>query len=51
MGAVEEGIHIRQRIVGNGFFLNIVVLTTLIDMYVKCEIVHKVENYFTICMM
>jgi len=41
MGALEEGMNICQRVVENSFTLNIVVLTALIDMYAKCEIIHK----------
>jgi len=41
MGALEEGMDIHQRVVENGLALNIMVWTALIDMYAKCETIHK----------
>jgi len=41
MGGIEEGMNIHQRVVENGFALKIMVLIGLIEMYVKCETIHK----------
>ena len=46
MGALVEGMNIHQRVVGNGFSLNAIVVNTLIDMDVKCGIIYKAWNFF-----
>jgi len=39
-------MNICQRVVENGFALNIAVLNSLIDMYAKCEAIHKSQYLF-----
>jgi len=41
MGALEEGMDISQRVVENGFVMNVMVLNALIGMYVKYRRINK----------
>ena len=42
IGALEQGIDIHQRIMDRGCSSNVVVATTLLDMYAKCGSIDKV---------
>jgi len=46
MGALEEGMEIRQRVVENGFPSNVMVLNVLIGMYTTCGRIHKAQELF-----
>ncbi|XP_057848354.2 pentatricopeptide repeat-containing protein At4g02750-like [Cryptomeria japonica] len=46
IGALEQGMEIHQRIIKTGFSLDIVVVTTLIDMYAKCGSIQKAHELF-----
>jgi len=46
MEALAKGIYIHQRIVENGFTLNVVVFNALIYMYVKYESIEKSHKLF-----
>lgn len=37
VGVLKEGIDIYKREVENVFSLNFIIMTTLVDMYAKCE--------------
>ncbi|XP_057816354.2 pentatricopeptide repeat-containing protein At3g12770 isoform X2 [Cryptomeria japonica] len=46
MGALEQGIDIHQSIKGTGILSNVVVVTSLIDMYAKCGSMDKAHELF-----
>ncbi|XP_057848023.2 pentatricopeptide repeat-containing protein At2g03880, mitochondrial isoform X2 [Cryptomeria japonica] len=43
---LETGIEIHQKVIESGFFLDVMVVTSLIDMYAKCGSVQKAHNLF-----
>ncbi|XP_057866832.2 pentatricopeptide repeat-containing protein At3g26782, mitochondrial-like [Cryptomeria japonica] len=46
MGDLKHGMEIHQTIIENGFVLDVVVVTALVDMYVKCGSLRKAHNLF-----
>ncbi|KAH9288068.1 hypothetical protein KI387_032185 [Taxus chinensis] len=44
--ALEQGMDIHQSIMERGFFSNVVVASALVDMYAKCESIHKAREVF-----
>ncbi|KAH9293476.1 hypothetical protein KI387_041319 [Taxus chinensis] len=46
MGALEEGMDIHQKIIENGYLSDVVVVTSLIDMYAKCGSMHEAQELF-----
>ncbi|XP_057871438.2 pentatricopeptide repeat-containing protein DOT4, chloroplastic isoform X2 [Cryptomeria japonica] len=46
MEALEEGMEIHQKIIKSGFSFDVVIVTTLIDMYAKCGSIRKAQNLF-----
>ncbi|XP_057822151.1 pentatricopeptide repeat-containing protein At5g59600 [Cryptomeria japonica] len=46
MGALKQGVYIHQCIVENGFLLNVIVASALVDMYAKCGSIQKAHELF-----
>ncbi|XP_057870927.2 pentatricopeptide repeat-containing protein At2g22070 [Cryptomeria japonica] len=46
LGALEQGMEIHQRIIGTRFLSDIVIVTALIEMYIKCGSIHKARKLF-----
>ncbi|XP_057816438.2 pentatricopeptide repeat-containing protein At3g12770-like [Cryptomeria japonica] len=46
IGALEQGTAIHQSIIESGFFSNIIIENALVDMYAKCESLHKASQLF-----
>ncbi|XP_057853781.2 pentatricopeptide repeat-containing protein At5g66520 [Cryptomeria japonica] len=46
IGALEQGMHIHQRIMEGGFLSDIVVGNALLDMYAKCGSIDKARELF-----
>ncbi|XP_057835668.1 pentatricopeptide repeat-containing protein DOT4, chloroplastic [Cryptomeria japonica] len=46
IGDLEEGMKLHQRIIQSGIYSDVVVGSTLIDMYAKCGNIHKAREVF-----
>ncbi|XP_059067511.1 pentatricopeptide repeat-containing protein At2g22070 [Cryptomeria japonica] len=46
MGALEQGMEIHRGIIKNGFSLDVVVESALVDMYAKCGSIQKARELF-----
>ncbi|XP_057826496.2 pentatricopeptide repeat-containing protein At2g13600 [Cryptomeria japonica] len=46
VGALRNGMDIHQRIIKNGFLSDVVLVSTLTDMYAKCGSIHEARELF-----